>query len=294
MKYNYIRNLFVLVVSLFSIACSAKNKDKVVIDTISFKELTDISARVHSEYDSEGNPCALIKVYSPLIENLRFQGDAVVKETKVDNEKWIWVRDRSSKLTLLAKNMEPRTIVLSDYGYPRLHAKTTYQLNITVGHERETTVYKDIDIHKIERKNKYVDSYKYDKDKVYWFLMYQCQSGSALGFNIGVCVDFGFYLSYNHYDGGFFDFLPDANEPCDMSTFMGGTMFRLTPYLYLQTGLGFSYEPLVGMHFVTGANLLFRIKRFIVGCGYNYNHMSVSYNRNVFFDGITAQLGLNF
>ena len=282
MKYQYIRNLCFLIIFIISMSCSAKNNYKVVIDTIEFKELTDITARTQPEYDKDNNPCALIKVYAPLMENLRFRGDAIVKETKNDNGIWLWVKDRCADITIEAKDMEPKIIVWSDYGYSRLHAKTTYQLNITVGHEREVVVYKDVYKYNVVDKTKFEE----DEDKLLWFLMYQYQPESPFGLNIGACKKLGFYISYNYYQ---FD------ESWRLSTFRGGMMFRLTNFLYIQPGGGFSYDHEDrDIYFTGGMNFLFCIKRFVIGCGYNYNYMSVDCGRNIILDGITAQIGLNF
>lgn len=286
--------LLILLFSLFFVESHAKNKEKVVVDSISFKELIDITARRQPEYDQDGNPCSLVKVYAPLLENVKFSGDAVIKQSNVDECVWLWLKDRSSSVFVEARDMQPIQVAFSEFGYPRLHAKTTYQLNITIGHEKERITYRDVEIKKDIYKTKYVDSYHFDKNKLYWFLTYQCQSGSSLGFNVGVCESFGFFVAFNYYDGGFYDFQPEVDGPGNMYTYMGGTMFRLTPFLYLQTGLGWSYEAQIDTYFTCGVNLQFRLGRFVLGCGYNFNYMSVYYKRNVFLDGLNAQIGLNF
>lgn len=294
MSKFYMRIFINLIFILFySFSCIARETQKVVIDSISFEELYDITASVEPEFDENSNPCALIKIYAPLIKDMSFPTESFIKLQKVDNSIWLWVKDGCTGVTIKAKDLEPHEILFSNFGYPKLHGKTTYQLNITVGHETEKIVYKDIYHEKKEYKTKFTDSFEFDKDKIYNFLTYQFQCGLPLGINYGLCQAAGFFISFNYYRSDF-ELIKQGGSPYEMFTYIGGLMFRLKPSWYLQAGAGLSREPDSNLFFTGGMTLLFRYKRLILGGGYYYNKMYEYYDRNILLNGLTFQVGLTF
>lgn len=91
----------------------------------SFTTTTSVEARTHSRLDSNGVPCALIKVRC--IDNHLTFKEAVGNVDNQTNEYWVYLPDGETKLTLHSPK-ESVVIRFSDYGIEKVDGKTTYEL----------------------------------------------------------------------------------------------------------------------------------------------------------------------
>lgn len=280
--------LFIIFLLCISVGINAKNTTEAYINAVEFSELNDITARANPLIDMGGEPCALIKVSVTNSDNLKLKGSSIFKEEIIDNSIWLWVLDGTRKIEVSGNNMHPVEINFTDYGYPSLHGKVTYQLNITIGYKSEKEVYKDVIIEKERVKTKYVDKDTFEPMKERWFILYQYQYAFPAGINIGVCNSYGGYVFANYW------------ENYDYKTFTigAGPMFRLSPHFFLQTGIGLSLDNIdedeTNIFFTAGGSLIFRVKAITIGAGFYYNGISSYYGRSIGLDGIIAQFGFNF
>lgn len=292
--FNPIYTLLFTIVSVLIPHPSFGQKTEAILDKIEFKELADnISARTELVTDHDGDPCALIQIYAPLIDSLIIDGSSVYKVKQQDNCWRVWVIDGATKITVGAPSMKPTEIVFKNYGYPKLHQKATYELRLTIGHEAEELRYR--------HKTKYVDTYDFIETKTYTFINYQFAYGYPFGINVGFCKKSGLFAYLNYVDssfqwGGNGDDIDDGSKIYrKWLSFGAGPMFRLSPHFYWQIGLGLSTEGDGGeMAFNCGSTAIYRIKHFNIGLGYYYYGASGRDDRSVFKDGITVQIGLNF
>lgn len=292
--------LFVILLCI-SVGIKAKNTLETYINNVEFSELNDITARVQPLIDKGGEPCALIKISVTNSDNLKFKGSSIFKEEIIDNSIWLWVLDGTRKIEVSDSNMHPVEINFADYGYPSLHGKITYQLNITMGYKSEKEVYKDVIVEKNRVKTKYVDTFDFKELKTYWFINYQFQYGYPLGINFGGCKKYGAFVFLNYVNSDIqFGWEEDETIYSDSNyrrliIFGAGPMFRLNPHFYLQTGIGLCTDGEdTEWYFTGGTTIIYKVRHFNIGAGYYYNGASSAYNRNVFLDGLTVQIGLNF
>ena len=287
--------LIVFAIAAFMPFFSSAQQTEAVIDKIEFQELgDDISARKNLVLDNSGEACALIKVYAPLGDNLKIEGSSVFKvEEKENNQFLVWMIDGASKIKVSASDMKPTEIIFKNYGYPKLHQKTTYELRLTIGHESEDLRYR--------RKTKYVDTYDFDETRWYTFISYQFSYGYPFGLNVGFCKSFGFCAYLNYVDSSI-QFGKGSDEVDDGTsdyrkwlTFGVGPMFRLSPHFYWQVGVGLSTDCEDSAWGINcGTTFIYRIKHFNIGLGYYYYGSSAQDERSVLIDGLTVQVGLNF
>ena len=95
------------------------------ISVESFAATTSVEARTHSRLDSDGIPCALIKVRC-VDNNLTFK-EAVGSVVNHTNEYWVYLPNGETKLTLHSPK-ESVVVRFSDYGIENVDGKTTYEL----------------------------------------------------------------------------------------------------------------------------------------------------------------------
>lgn len=287
--------LFVILNLFFDVEAKTNSKTTVEIDSITFKEIVDISARTNPIIDGNRDACALIKLnVAPLPQNFEVEGGGIFKLEKLKNEYRLWMLDGSKKLSVKAKDMLPREIEFSQYGYPSLKGKNTYQMNISCSYHNTTVEYNIVYNH---------TNYRTDEVEKKLFISYQYEVGYPLGLNIGYCGNSGLYVFVNYVNSDIkFAWEDDEedgeyeNGPTRQYISAGiGPMFRLNQHFYLQTGLGLTTDGEDSeWYFLVGGAVLYNYKSLVVGAGYYYNGASAHWDRNVLLDGLTLQLGLAF
>lgn len=125
---------FFIAVFLFLSTCCCTFAQQ--LTDVSFEQkTTDLTAKVNPEFDQNGNACALVKVVAPRLEDLRFEGNYVVKFEKRDLDYYVWMANGAKKLTLRHSNYLPME---KTFDTP-LEAKMTYQWIITGAEEGHST-----------------------------------------------------------------------------------------------------------------------------------------------------------
>lgn len=118
------RSFIVLFLLAFQLIGRAQG---VIVDN--FSSTSSVEARTHKRLDSDGIPCALIKVRS-LIEGLAFKEAVGTVENKT-NEYWVFVPDKLEVLTISSNKLRPLKIHFSDYGEKNVVTNVTYVLSLS-------------------------------------------------------------------------------------------------------------------------------------------------------------------
>lgn len=117
------------------------SKDK--IEVISFKQsLTDIAARTNQRDDTNGIPCALIKVQIPM-SNVFFEGDIIGNVAYKTNEYWVYMPEKSSHLDVKALECDSISIEFAKYGISSVESNGTYKLCLLKEKKDATQLYND-------------------------------------------------------------------------------------------------------------------------------------------------------
>jgi hypothetical protein len=95
----------------------------------SFNSTNSVEARTHKRLDTQGIPCALIKVRC-LVEGLQFK-EAIGSVENKTNEYWVYVPDKSEVLTTSHKKGDPIIVRFADYGLDNISTNVTYVLSLT-------------------------------------------------------------------------------------------------------------------------------------------------------------------
>ena len=117
-----INKRFVIVLGLLTFQLLGKAQG-IIVD--SFSSTSSVEARTHPRLDSNGVPCALIKVRC--IDNHLTFKEAVGNVDNQTNEYWVYLPDGETKLTLHSPK-ESVVIRFSDYEIEKVDGKTTYEL----------------------------------------------------------------------------------------------------------------------------------------------------------------------
>lgn len=116
----------VVVTALFASVADAQN-----LSIKDFKEASavDLSARVKSRNDLNGNPCALVRVELPL-EGAGFEGNVIGLPDFRINEYWVYMSTGSKHLKIHAPGHASLFINFPDFGVDRIISRHTYELTL--------------------------------------------------------------------------------------------------------------------------------------------------------------------
>ena len=121
-KYNsFVLFLFFISISFYSVAQELSVKTAV-------QDMSDLKASVDPRLDKKGNPCALLKISVPSIENMEF-GDKVIDLSYSAGEYYVYIPANTKKIDILHPNYKPFELKFKDYGLD-LEAKMTYSIHL--------------------------------------------------------------------------------------------------------------------------------------------------------------------
>lgn len=89
----------------------------------------DLTARVNSRKDLNGNYCALIKVQLP-VEGLQFEGNVIGKADYHVNEYYVYMTAGSKGLMIRHPKYQLLVVNFPDYGISSVESRTTYGLKL--------------------------------------------------------------------------------------------------------------------------------------------------------------------
>lgn len=101
------------------------------LKVVSFEEsTTDLKARTEPRVDLNNDPCALLRVEIPTLENLKFSGGLGVVGSVEHNpgEYLVYLPNGTKKIVINHPDFLPCTVSFQEYGIRSLSGKTTYKL----------------------------------------------------------------------------------------------------------------------------------------------------------------------
>lgn len=119
------QRLFLLNIALFTFHSIGLAQD-IIVD--SFSSTSSVEARTHKRLDSDGIPCALIKVRC-LVDGLCFK-EAVGPVENKTNEYWVFIPDQMEVLTISSSKQKPFVVRFADYGEHNVVTNVTYLLSL--------------------------------------------------------------------------------------------------------------------------------------------------------------------
>lgn len=119
----------------------------------------DITARSKQRFDSNNDPCALVRV-STMGKEVDFSGNLVGDVIKENNEYLVYMTEGSKNLKITGKGVLPLNINFAEHGIPQLIGKNVYQIFIVVIYDNNELSYsadKVFTIKGVTLKMKYVE-----------------------------------------------------------------------------------------------------------------------------------------
>jgi len=89
----------------------------------------DLSASKYQRKDGNDQPCALIKVQTPL-QDMVFEGNVVGEVEQKTGEYWVYLTNKSRQLQLKHPKTAPLMVRFADYGIKSVISKNTYVLTV--------------------------------------------------------------------------------------------------------------------------------------------------------------------
>ena len=121
---------FFIIFFLCTISYTAFSQE---LSIVSFEEMTmDLKARVSPRVDNNNEPCALLRVEIPTLENLNFTGGLgiVGNVEHHPGEYLVYLPNGTKKIAIKHSDFLPLTISFQDYGIKSLIGQTTYKLTL--------------------------------------------------------------------------------------------------------------------------------------------------------------------